>query len=544
MDAAVYNRVSTAQQLDNFSLDEQSRVNREYAHRNGMRVVKEVTVDESASDLFRAGLDELLQLMEARTVQALVVYASDRLSRSTVDGLLLLEALAKSNVELHYSSRGKVENTPEQRILHAVEFSMNEYWKFKLTQALHRGRQGKLNEGRYLGIGVTPYGYKKISSKRDAQIEPFEEEASVVRQIFEWYVIEDWGMHQICRELDARGIPTYTQKYRSTENRKFSGWTEAVVRTILIKELYTGVATFNGMKTEEFYDHEQKKHRLKVTRGTGKEVRVPVPAIIDREIWERAQQKLAQKRSRRVESKGPREFLLRTSLECGLCQHAISTKVIKPRKQYSLYHYYRCSNEDSYKGPQCPLPSFRADIVDPIAWHYICDLLMHPERIEEGLRRSQSGTTEANDKIRKLIAETEALTAKQEEALRNILKLRIESSNAVTNAHLVRMQEEVEKLLEDLAQRRENLQASLIPEMDIESTVSALQEFNRQIDRGLLTMEGNFETRRQLAVYLQVRGILTVEDGEKVMYLGCVLDPTGKKYRVTAETFSLTHGDY
>src|SRR5689334_15425753 len=111
MDAGIYNRVSTNRQLENFSLDEQSRLNHEYAQRNGMTVMKEVTVDESASDLFRAGLDELLQLIETRQLQALIVYGSDRLSRSTVDGLLLLEALAKSNAELHYATRGKVENT-------------------------------------------------------------------------------------------------------------------------------------------------------------------------------------------------------------------------------------------------------------------------------------------------------------------------------------------------------------------------------------------------------------------------------------------------
>src|SRR5207253_10780342 len=103
------------------------------------------------SDLFRTGLDELLHLIETRQIQALIVYGSDRLSRSTVDGLLLLESLAKSNVELHYATRGKVENTPEHRILHAVEFSMNEYWKFKLMQALNRGAIGKLEKGVILG---------------------------------------------------------------------------------------------------------------------------------------------------------------------------------------------------------------------------------------------------------------------------------------------------------------------------------------------------------------------------------------------------------
>jgi site-specific DNA recombinase len=533
MNAGIYNRVSTNKQLDNFSLEEQSRINQEYAARNGMHVAKEVTVDESASDLFRAGLDELLQMIEERQINALIVYGSDRLSRSTIDGLLLLESLAKSKVELHYATRGKVENTPEHRILHAVEFSMNEYWKFKLIQTMKRGRDGKLKDGVYIGNGVPTFGYTKIGAKRETRLEINEEEAEVVRQVFQWYVIEGWTMNQICRELTARGIATYNERYRPT--MKSLGWTAHAVRNILMNRTYTGVATYNKMIVEEFYDPELKKKRQRVTRGTGREMEVSVPQIIDVALWQQAQERMQGNRNNNTPKREALDYLMRVPFHCSLCGRLISHRCTPKRKgeDINLYHYYYCRNTETPYGVKCALPPIRAETIDTAVWQHIRDLISDPRVTLEALHRSQQGAIEHNAKIRRLMHDAESLITKQEKEIDNILAMRIESASARTSTRLIQMQQDAEKLLEDLIARREAMNANLLPELDIEQGVEQITEFSQLLGKGLERADADMVMKRQILHYLKVTATASIEEGEYVLYLTCIIDPEGTPVKVS-----------
>ncbi len=528
MDAGIYNRVSTNQQLDNFSLEEQSRLNHEYAIRNGLHVVKEVTVDESGSDLFRAGLDELLELIERREIRALVVYGSDRLSRSTIDGLLLLEALAKSNVELHYATRGKVENTPEQRILHAVEFSMNEYWKFKLIQAMKRGKQGKIKDGILLGLGKTPFGYRKVGTRRDTRWVIDEEEAAVVRQMYHWFVVEDWGIYKVCDELTARCVQSYSQKHPT--GRVSTVWTRSMACRILKNEAYTGIYTHNKVIVERYYDFETGKRRSRTTFGTGNEVQIPVPAIIDRDIWERAQAKFSMRHQKHARKGIADRYLLQSRARCGICGKGVTPKTVHPNEKGGN-RYYSCRRGSTKRdGPLCALPYIRADIVDDTVWEYVTNLLTQPESLRDGLQRSHDATYEANERVHKLLTETEELTAKQEEALKNVLAMRMESTASRTNAYLTSMQKDIEKILDDLARRKAELEHSLLPERDVEETIAELRRYSETISQAFDDVDMSIEAKKQLIAYLQLTAVFTLEEGEVVMYLTCVVNPGGTRF--------------
>ena len=103
MKAAGYIRVSTEDQArEGISLDNQEAKIRAYASINDLELV-EVICDEGASgkNLEREGIFRLLELVGAGEVLAVIVYKLDRLSRSTLDTLSLIENLESKGIAFH-----------------------------------------------------------------------------------------------------------------------------------------------------------------------------------------------------------------------------------------------------------------------------------------------------------------------------------------------------------------------------------------------------------------------------------------------------------
>ena len=102
--------------------------------------------------------------------------------------------------------------------------------------------------------------------------------------------------------------------------------------------------------------------------------------------------------------------------------------------------------------------------------------------------------------------------------------MRMESSSARTNARLVQMQQDIERLIDGLIERRTDLQKSLVPELDIEATIEAVQTFTQAIKGGLPRADDDLAIRRQIVAYLQVEVTVVPEGNEMVAYLTCVLN--------------------
>ena len=82
--AVVYARVSTNEQAEHgFSLPSQVEACRKYADQNDFNVIAEFSDEYSGRELERPGLDEVRKLIGAGSIDALIVYSGDRLTRDT-----------------------------------------------------------------------------------------------------------------------------------------------------------------------------------------------------------------------------------------------------------------------------------------------------------------------------------------------------------------------------------------------------------------------------------------------------------------------------
>ena len=103
MKAIGYIRVSTEDQArEGISLDNQEAKIKAYATLNGLDLV-EIVKDAgiSGKTLNRPGIAKVLKMIEAREIEAIIVYKLDRLSRKTLDNLTLIESFDSNGIAFH-----------------------------------------------------------------------------------------------------------------------------------------------------------------------------------------------------------------------------------------------------------------------------------------------------------------------------------------------------------------------------------------------------------------------------------------------------------
>lgn len=195
---------------------------------------------------------------------------------------------------------------------------INEHHSVDTSQKVKCSFRERMKAGKYMGARA-PYGYiKPDEDVTSLVINP--ETAPIVQRIFHLYVSEDYNITQIARWLNENEImcPGQYKKevlktgVKNTTNRFI--WYPTTVRLILTTETYLGktvggkwkVATVGSnkhVKTEE--------NEWIVVEGTHE-------AIISRELFERAQEKL-EKRSRKKRRSHTNNYPLKGKLVCGGC---------------------------------------------------------------------------------------------------------------------------------------------------------------------------------------------------------------------------------
>ena len=197
------------------------------------------------------------------------------------------------------------------------------------------GKRGTAKQG-LLPTGGLPYGYR-IGD--DGRPEAIDEQAEVVRRIFQMYVDEGLGSYSIAVLLTHEGIPTQTGKLL---------WLQSRVHHILGNAAYTGSWVYGKHR------HVSTEDGIKVyDQPWDTWIEIPMPPIIDDETWER-EQALKKKRSRKAKRNTNVLYLMQHLLRCGECGHNFharctrsTTNVCNGKKnRYELAtpsRYYMCN---------------------------------------------------------------------------------------------------------------------------------------------------------------------------------------------------------
>ena len=361
--------------------------------------------------------------------------------------------------------------------------------------------------------GNPPYGYREAEVGGKKVLVIHEEEAEVIRRIFFWYVEGDvdtgpLSIRAIARRLE--GTPTYADIHHTRRKKRPAGsWCSSVVGRILSNDTYYGI----------WHHGKRRRSGERWVRNPDEQwISVEVPAIVEREIWDAAQDRRAYNKEHAKRNR-KHKYLLARRLTCGGC----GLKMTGATNIRSRYSEYRCpatlNNHDC--GRDCSAPHFAARQVDAVVWDWLVSFLTDAEALERGLWAVHQEREQANAPMRGRLQVVAELIADKRTKLEKLLDLYL--SGEYPKEMLLDRKARLEKTI--LALERESTALRAVLEKNLLTTeqVRTMQEFAAKVRERLEVMGDDFNAKREVVEALDVQVTLSQEDGEKVVYARCIL---------------------
>ncbi|KNZ69405.1 hypothetical protein Tfer_2044 [Thermincola ferriacetica] len=424
--AAILARVSTEDQVEGTSLETQVESCLAEAKRRGYIVLpSDIYREDGYSGALaidkRPILHQLWEKYQNGEYDAIFVYRQDRLSRSlAVFAALRDEALKVRRCGTKGDGfifvQGGFEDTPEGRLQSNILGSFAEYEREVIRIRTITGKKKVARQGKYAG-GAQLFGYKWNRETQKWEIR--EDEAKIVRLIFNWYVYGDgksgpMGMVRIAERLNQLGVPTPSQARGTRRGKDSTHWTDTTVRSILTHTAYVGTNYFWRGGGVAVTPEVVEKMKDAETDGW---YEVEFPPIVDKLLWEKAQEKRAGSRGG-FNRKRPKP-LLAGRIRCGVCgapygdayYNKGATLVFKCYGRTKLYH------QDG--SPRCTSPILYGEALTEEVKRRVIELLHRPEQLRQAIEEYVRTLERRKEELETLLLPvTEQLTKIQEKQRR------------------------------------------------------------------------------------------------------------------------------
>jgi len=277
---------------------------REYATKNGFRIVQEYRDSETARSTGRKGFNAMLSYMEDHTeCKVILVEKTDRLTRNMKDYAAL--DIEKRGIEIHFVRDNKVmsrNSSPSEHFIQEIELAQAAYISRNISAEARKGMRAKAEAGLY--PSVAPMGYVNTSDANGVKIiETDSESAPLIQEVFEKYAAGGVAIADIAELLYEKGLRTKRGNRIST----------STIHKLLRNPFYRGKFIWNGIEY-------QGKHET----------------LISSALWFKVQDMLGE---RSVEK--PRQtvqFAYTGLMKCGHCGCTITAE-----RKKSKYSYYHCT---------------------------------------------------------------------------------------------------------------------------------------------------------------------------------------------------------
>ena len=508
--AVLYARVSGDDTgKDGRNLAGQLDMCREYAERQGWQVVAELAEDErgvSGARMDAPELNRALDMAEGGAFDVLVVREMDRFARKLAKQLVVEEQFKRAGVAVVYVLED-YNDTPEGRLGKHVRATIAEYEREKTRERTLRGRRRSVMAGNViLHAGGAPYGYRKVEDGGRVRLEVDDNDAAIVRLIFDWYAAGE-TVRGIARRLTEMGTPTPSDKAGKTviKKRGAAMWGPSSVDNILNREAYTGT-WYYGKYNNHTNERNPKEHYIAVS----------VPPIVDEATWAQAQARKVQNKV--MAARNTRhDYLLRARLTCGRCGASVGTQAIPGREM--TYLYYRCNAAKQSQNyvHNCDMPQFRADLWDERVWQWMKDTLANPERLRAQAEGQRARQEEARRPIRNQLDVIEQLLTKHRQQLAKALDVYLEGD--MLRELLAERTEQLTARIGALEKERAQLTQQLGADVLTGDQLQSLEAFALAVAARLPAADQDFEKRRALVEMLDLRGRLLLVDGQQAVSL-------------------------
>ena len=173
-------------------------------------------------------------------IESVLIYSPDRLSRKYAYQVLLVEEFARHGVEIIFIKSPRA-STPEEQLLLQFQGMIAEYERAQIAERTRRGKRYRAKAGSINVLSGAPYGFRYVKKTETSAsyYEIIEQEAEVVRKVFELYTGSWFSIGAVVGWLNDHEVPT---------RKKISRWERSTVWAMLRNPAYIGRACFG--KTE------------------------------------------------------------------------------------------------------------------------------------------------------------------------------------------------------------------------------------------------------------------------------------------------------
>ncbi len=324
----------------------------------GGEIVCEFTDQEAGRRDDRAGWAELLREAkerDARRFDAVIIYATSRLSRDLFHALTYEREMTRAGVEVFYALSAGDQTSPEGRLIRHMFQALDQFEVEKLGREVRRGQKENTRQG-YRNGGRAPYGYRlrhephpdparAKTGDQKSRLIPDPERSPVIVEIFERF-LAGAGYKEIANHLNRPGgppPPSHVDSKRNTAGK----WAKTTIRSMLENPTYTGRLYWNRLDSRA---HKQGAGPVvRRERDEWVEADERHEALISDDQFERAQAEMQRRstgqggnRRRRPQQ---RSYELRGIVHCATGHNPLR---MQGRARKGEPTYYTCGYRTSY----------------------------------------------------------------------------------------------------------------------------------------------------------------------------------------------------
>ena len=309
----------------------------------------------SGGTMERPGVQRLLADVDAGKVDVIVVYKIDRLSRSLLDFMKMIERFNEKGVSFVSVTQHFNTTDPTGRMFLGILITFAQYEREVIAERIRDKVAATKRRGKYCG-GPAILGYDVDREQKRLLVNP--EEASLVKHIFRRYS-QLGSAKALAAELNEQGYHTKSWTTKKGKHRPGSPWNTGHIYRLLGNRLYRGEVVHKG----KAYPGEHE-------------------AIVSKGPWDRVQEALSENtRAKQTKARAKIISPLQGVIRCGHCDGAMGLTYTQrgPRR----YTYYHCARDAKRAVSRCPLKRVPAGDIEKVVLEQLSAVFRTPTLVSQ-----------------------------------------------------------------------------------------------------------------------------------------------------------------
>jgi site-specific DNA recombinase len=252
---AIYVRVSTEEQVqEGYSIRAQEQKLKDYARIKEWSIFN-IYADEGISGkniIERPAINRMIEDVKSGKVNNVVVFKIDRLTRSVSDLVYLVNLFNEYDCTFNSLMESIDTQTASGRMFIKIIGIFAEFERENIIERTRLGFERKAREGYSLCSHKKSYGYNRPKGEKIQTIN--EEEAEIVKEIFDMFICQSMAFTGIAKRLNIKNIKT---KFNTS-------WNNQNIKNVLTNCNYVGKVRYS-LKDKKRYFETEGKHEPIIT---------------------------------------------------------------------------------------------------------------------------------------------------------------------------------------------------------------------------------------------------------------------------------------